>query len=185
MTCIISFFNNDRIVLAGDKIGVSGNFKAIIKEPKVFFNCDFMIGYTTSFRMGQLLNHTWKPTKRKKDQSVENYIYVDTIGSIRKLFEENWFFDKTKEDDWGIFILCYENKIFKVHTDMTITESMDHIAVCGSGREVAKGALCVLLEYEKDIETILRKTFDIVSSNITTVSNEFDYIMSDKRPNNV
>lgn len=180
MTCIIAFHHNDRVVLAGDKIAVSGCQKTISQQPKVFHNGDFMIGYTSSFRMGQILKFKWQPPKIKKGQTAENYLHTDTIDSIRKVFEDNWFLDKTK-NGWGTFIICYENKIFQISDDLGVIENVEHIESCGCGRELARGALTILLEYETDYKVILKKLYRTVSANMTAVSSEFDYITSDKK----
>lgn len=177
MTCIIGFLHEGNAVLAGDKIGVSDYTKRITRQPKVFHNDGFMIGYTASFRMGQILQYNWNPPTRRTGQSAEDYLYTDVITSIRKTFEDNWFLDKAK-NQWGGFILIYENRIYEVGDDLSITESVNGIEACGCGRELARGALAALLEYETDLNIILKKVFKIVSDNITMVSSEYDYILS-------
>lgn len=177
MTCIVSFLYNNEIILAGDKSGSNGFLKVNIKEPKVFHKKDFMIGYCGSFRMGQILKYVWEIPKRKVDQTTENYIYIDIITSIKKCFKDNGFGDEDK-NKFGNFILCYENRIFEVQQDMSILEHEMNIVCIGSGEYHAVAAVQVLMEYEKDVEKILGRVFKIVSSNIVSVSSEFDYITS-------
>ena len=60
MTCIIGLKHADRIYIGGDRCGAAGYSVTVRTESKVFMREDsldrpFLFGYTSSFRMGQLL----------------------------------------------------------------------------------------------------------------------------------
>ena len=61
MTCIVGVVDKGIVHMAGDKLGSNGFTKGISVRPKVFHNGDFLVGYTTSFYMGQLLEFEWVP----------------------------------------------------------------------------------------------------------------------------
>ena len=55
MTCIVGLIDGRRVWMGGDSAGVSGLDITVRADAKVFRNGDFLIGFTSSFRMGQLL----------------------------------------------------------------------------------------------------------------------------------
>lgn len=68
MTCIIGYNDkeNEKIYMIGDSAGVSNLDVTVRSDKKVFFNGDFLFGFTTSFRMGQILMNAELP-KQKED----------------------------------------------------------------------------------------------------------------------
>ena len=181
MTCIISWVDKKKgIVMAGDKLGSNGWTGGRVKDPKVFYCGDddeFMVGYCGSFRMGQLLKNVWEPPPRIVGDTTDKYIYISVVDSIKQLFEENNFGTK---DKGGTFILGYEGRVFRVQDDFSFLEHETGIESVGSGFAHAEAALAVLLHYEKDVETIIKKTYEIVGGCVVSVSKEFDYITEKK-----
>ena len=53
-------------------------------DEKVFRNGDFLMGFTTSFRMGQLLRYKLNPPRRHPDDRVAKYMVVDFIDAVRE-----------------------------------------------------------------------------------------------------
>ena len=64
MTCIVGLIDGNRVWMGGDSAGVSGLDITVRSDPKVFRNGDFLIGFTSSFRMGQLLAFRLRPPPR-------------------------------------------------------------------------------------------------------------------------
>lgn len=56
MTCIIGFIKNKKVYIGGDSAGVGGSHVTIRRDSKVFKNGNFIMGYTSSFRMGARTN---------------------------------------------------------------------------------------------------------------------------------
>ena len=55
MTCIAGLVHDGAVYLAGDSAGCSGWDLTVRADPKVFVSGSYVMGFTTSFRMGQLL----------------------------------------------------------------------------------------------------------------------------------
>jgi ATP-dependent protease HslVU (ClpYQ) peptidase subunit len=175
MTCIAAFrFKNDTI-LAGDKMGSDTITGASMKKPKVFKNFDFMIGYEDSFRLGQILQFNWFPPERKVDQSTDDYLYVDVVKSLKECFDLVGYGDSDR-GEFGTFIICYEDRIIEVQSDLSFLEPEQDIICLGSGAYHAIGAIQALMGYEKTPEAILKKAFKIVASHVISVSDKFDII---------
>ena len=61
MTCIVGFTENDITWIGGDSFGSNGYSGQVYKNKKVFKmkdNKNIIAGYTTSFRMGQILQYS-------------------------------------------------------------------------------------------------------------------------------
>lgn len=183
MTCVLALkyidvdTNKPVIVLAADKMGSNGNVKRVYTKPKIFKNGDFYIGYTTSFYMGQLLQHTWIPPEKELNQSDDEYLFRDVIKSLHRMFENNDFdFDAKGE---GTFILVYKDRIFEVFSDMSLLE-VDTFASVGCGSEVMQGAISMYLYDDGStmvLDDMLALAFEIVAERSCGVSKEYDMLV--------
>ena len=114
----------------------------VVRTPKVSRVGDFAIGYTTSFRMGQLLHHAITLKKPHPEEDVYEHLIRIVIPDLIAAFKAaNYGPTKDGEMSGGEFILGYQNRLFVVQSDFSVLEySQDFIAV-GSGAHIALGAL--------------------------------------------
>src|SRR3546814_10742010 len=77
MTCIVGLVDDGKVYLGGDSAGVAGWSLTVRKDPKVFRVGDCIIGFTSSFRMGPLLAHSFQPPKWHDDYDVYEYMVRD------------------------------------------------------------------------------------------------------------
>lgn len=144
MTCVIGLKTKDGILMGADSAGVSGRDLRIRTMPKVFQNGKFMIGYTTSFRMGQLLQFQFDPPTQDEKISDEKFMCGDFINAVRKCFKDGGFSEIDKNvEEGGIFIVAYKGKLYKIHGDFQVGIEQDDFTVCGCGEDYALGALKV------------------------------------------
>ncbi len=87
MTCIVGLVDKDKIYLGGDAAGVGGYNKEIRKQPKVFSNKGVLFGYTTSFRMGQLLQYSLKIPKQPARKKDFEYLCTNFVDAIMACFK--------------------------------------------------------------------------------------------------
>ena len=141
MTCIVAVKGNGKIVIGGDSAGVSGLDVCVRKDPKVFRVGDFVIGFTSSFRMGQALMDLKVPAQKKGE---DDYAYMRTtfVKTVQKLFEKAGFL-KTEHDQksGGTFLVIYRNEIYKIEEDFQVEVRYDPYNACGCGEGYALGAL--------------------------------------------
>lgn len=148
MTCIIGFVENGITYLGGDSLGSDGFSKTIVKQPKVFHSKDtkeIIMGYTTSFRMGQLLQNSkglFDELSIMQNKVDYEYLITKFIPNIQKLFSDGGF-EKNKDGtkSSGEFLLGYKDKLFKVQSDYSILESANNYDACGCGEYYALGSL--------------------------------------------
>jgi ATP-dependent protease HslVU (ClpYQ) peptidase subunit len=60
MTCIVGFRQGGKVIVGGDSAGISGWDVTVRADPKVFVAGDYVMGFTSSFRLGQLLQFRLK-----------------------------------------------------------------------------------------------------------------------------
>ena len=176
MTCIVAKVVDGIIHMAGDKLGSNGYTKTISQRPKIFKNCDFIIGYTTSFRMGQLLEFTWSPPEKGENQTEDNYIYNTVVGSIKNILTSDGF---AKDREGGEFLFGYNGKLYHMFNNFSIFEIEEYTS-CGCGADMAIATMYTLsnvnLVEDLSIEGQLSLAIESASSVMTGVSVEYDYL---------
>ncbi len=182
MTAIVALKHEGKIYLMGDRCGSNGYSKLLTSNPKVFKVGDFHLGYTSSFYMGQILEHMWTPPARLEGITDTGYFYKQVIPSIKTCLVENHFGqhfdDKYKEPSLGSFIIIYKNRIF-VHQDNGSVLEVEHAGV-GCGGESVLTSILVALDFAVDKEHIIYFIAQIAFKRCAEfscgVSPEFDFI---------
>jgi ATP-dependent protease HslVU (ClpYQ) peptidase subunit len=177
MTCIVGFKHNNKLVLAGDYMASNlwtsnhvSRSKIVKKNPHVAF------GYCGSFKLGQLLEHSWSPPIFAHDANLDTYIYSDLPASIRNLAKTNELDDKGLMNGSLIFLVM--GRLFSIQSDYSVLEYDNPIYTIGSGKWPARSVIYLSLKYKTSkLETILDNTFDAVSFvTQSTVSPTYSYI---------
>ena len=145
MTCIVGLIDrvNDKILLGGDSAGVSGFNVYLRKDPKVFKRDNFIFGFTSSFRMGQLLM-TEGLIRREQREGEDTYKYMvsEFIPNVRKVFRDNGYSSiSDNEETGGIFLVGCNKRLFFIDTDFQVGEYHDDYMCCGCGQAYAYGSL--------------------------------------------
>lgn len=172
MTCIIGMVKDDHIFMAGDLLGSNGFTKKSYPDSKVFVNGDFIIGYTSSFRMGQLLQYNWVQPPRLEKLTNREYLQVDVIESMKECFVACGYGAKDKEgDSGGNFLIGYKGGLYEMQHDFSLLKSEDFIAV-GSGCYHAEAAMSILVDSGLPPDMILAKSISVAARFTTSVSEE-------------
>jgi ATP-dependent protease HslVU (ClpYQ) peptidase subunit len=140
MTCIVAIKDGARLIFAGDSLGaeITTGYARLAVRPKVFsretLGGNFLFGYTTSFRLGQLLEHDLVIPIPERDDDTTEYLVRKFIPAARACLKEGG-------EEPGIFIVGFRSHIFEVQTDWQVTEWVDRFSAIGSGANYALGAL--------------------------------------------
>ena len=72
MTCVIGIVDNGKVWMGGDSAAIDSEEETITlrKDPKVFRNEDFLIGFAGTYRLGQLIQYMFNCPYRKPDQEI-------------------------------------------------------------------------------------------------------------------
>lgn len=181
MTCIIACIDEKGVGhMAGDSAGTNVEYhtQTLRKEPKVFRNGEFLFGFTSSFRMGQILQYEWGAPERPEKISDMAFMVTRFIPSIRDALVNGNFIDENSTKG-GSFIVIYRSTLYEVQGDYQIFVPSDDFTAVGSGAEAAASAYFTLQHYGKSNLTtkdILRASLEAAAYRNITVAGRLDYI---------
>jgi len=128
--------------MGADSAGVDGWDLTVRADEKVFINGDFIMGFTTSFRMGQLLRYSLQPPFRHPDVPIEKFMSTEFIDAVRNCLKTGGFAKKTNEsEEGGTFLIGYHGRLLRIGGDYQVGESRQPFDAVGCGADLALGAL--------------------------------------------
>lgn len=146
MTCIVGVVEKGTVYIGGDSASVAGWTSRVTRLPKVFRRGPFLIGYTTSFRMGQLLEHALNvPAQGAKERDDMRYMVTVFAEHVRQLLKERGVAKiEANAESGGQFLVGYRGRLYSVQSDFQVNEMADGFDAVGSGAEYALGAIAAL-----------------------------------------
>jgi len=156
MTCIIGLEEDGKIYIGGDSASGYPNIVRSTTTQKVFAIEPFIFGYTSSFRMGQILHYNIDFPIPPESIYNEEYMVGIFIEIVRKQFKEYGFSKiETNEESGGTFLVGVAGQIWQVESDFQVSRPKDGIFAIGSGSDVALGAMKALEHKLEPRERIL------------------------------
>jgi len=142
LTCIAGLIDNGTIYMGADSASVAGYEIQRRADSKVFINGDFIIGFTSSFRMGQLLRYSFAPPAIKEKQDVFAYMVTDFVDAVRTCLKQGGYAKvENGEDTGGTFLVGYKGRLFCIESDFQVAEARAPYNACGCGQGYALGSL--------------------------------------------
>jgi len=152
MTCIVGLIDGNKVYLGGDAAASDEKSGLIFQrpDPKVFKVGQYGIGFTDSFRMGQILQYNWTPPKyipTVNNKNLDKFMRTKFVDSVKEAFKENGYgqFGQQQEDGdlGGIFLIAVAGtgRLFVMDEDFHIGESDTMYMAEGSGALIALGSL--------------------------------------------
>ncbi len=140
MTAIVGLVQQERVYIGGDSAGVAGLSLTVRADTKVFRNGGYLFGFTTSFRMGQLIRHSLEPPEPTGD--LERFMSTTFVDALRTCLKDGgWARKDSDREEGGTFLVGVRGRLFTVHEDYQVGEGADPYAAVGSGADIALGAL--------------------------------------------
>jgi len=138
--------------MGGDSAGANQSFQLDIRaDQKVFIRSNIIMGFTTSFRMGQLLRYRLYIPPRKKAQELYDYMVTDFIDAVRNCLEKGGYARKEHGvESGGTFLIGIEGRLFIIYADFQVGESTAPYTACGCGTDIALGAMYVTGDIEPE-----------------------------------
>ena len=189
MTCIVAVRTNNKVVLAADRLGAGNGVKQLFKTTKLAkqpchrvdseykkTKIEIGIGYTTSFRMGDILKSIFVPPDIDNGEDEEEYLITKYVPSLQKCFEEHGFIKSSNgTKTGGNFLLTINGRIFHIQDDFSVLEPELPFLAVGSGQEFALGALYASAVTLTPVEKALL-AIQAAGTFSTTVSKEAEFI---------
>lgn len=142
MTCIVGLRHPGGVTIGGDSGGFSGWDVTVRSDTKVFVRGPYLIGFTTSYRMGQILRYAPLPDPTP---NLHEFLCTDFVDALRAALRTGGFLESDKgRDSGGTFLLGVQGRLFEVSEDFQIGEPEDGFAACGCGWQYAVATLALL-----------------------------------------
>src|SRR5258708_7102986 len=142
MTCIVGLEHHGRVYIGGDSAGIAGTGLCVRADAKVFRNGPFLIGFTTSFRMGQLLQFKLKPPPHPADIDTFEFLVGTFVDTVRSCLKSGGFAKRKEEQELaGAFLVGYRGRLYTIDSDYQVGQSADCFCAACAGAQLALGAL--------------------------------------------
>ncbi len=152
MTCIVGYVEDGTIYMGADSAGVGGLTLDIRADEKVFRNGEFLMGFTSSYRMGQLLCYKFTPPVHPPKMSVEKYMVSEFVEAVRKCLADGGY--QTKKDEvttGGCFLVGYRGRIFEIWDNYQVAWQRVPFNSVGCAQDIAKGALQAMCKVNRPV----------------------------------
>lgn len=150
MTCIVGIRSRlGRVLIGGDRAGVGSSLGLDVRRDVKVFRRDasgghpaVAMGFTTSFRMGQLLRYRFNPPRLHSSEDLMTYMVTEFVDAVRKSLKEGGYASKEKEaEHGGTFLVGLAGRLFTIYDDYQVAESESDFAAVGCAQDVALGSL--------------------------------------------
>jgi hypothetical protein len=176
MTCIVGIANGGRVIFGADSAGVGGYYdKRVRSDRKVFKNGGMIFGFTSSFRMGQLLQFALTPPPIIEGQPPFEYMVKLLIPEIRAVLRTGGYL-KTENgrDEGGVFLVGFRGRLFRIDGDFQVGESAECYESVGCGEGYAMGAMHALPDASPRVR--LQAGLDAAAAFSAGVSKPFHFV---------
>lgn len=146
MTIIVGIEHPGGVTLAADSQGTAGSaYMVELETPKLVRKStagyEAILGYTGSFRMGQVLHYNGWP-KRAVTKDVDRWMATHYVDHVRKQFSKAGWLSKSHErEEGGRWLFAVANRLYVVEETFQVLRNACGFAACGSGSAYALGAL--------------------------------------------
>ena len=141
MTCIVGVEHDGRVWIGADAAGVAGYSITARADLKCWSSGPWAFGFTSSFRMGQILRYGFTPPA-VATWDIDRYMAIEFVNALRtSLDEHGWKRTESGRDEGGVFLAAYRDRLYRVDADFQIGRSHDGYAAVGAGDGLALGSL--------------------------------------------
>lgn len=144
MTCVVGIAHNGSVHLGADCQGSNGWTQTDRLDGKVFAKGPMVMGFTSSYRMGQLLRYKLELPEHRDNVDTFEYMVAHFVESVRQCLKDGGFAKvENSVDSGGIFLVGYRGRLFCIESDFQVGERSDGFDAVGCGESFALGALHV------------------------------------------
>ena len=145
MTIIVGLRDSrSRVWIGGDSCGDNGYSVAALDTPKVFERGPFLVGYTTSFRFGNLLSSSLiqSAPKQPPDQGALDYMVTSFVDHLREGLKRAGYAKREHDvETGGAMLVGYQGVLYEVAEDYAVVIPRSGYTAIGSGYQFAMGSL--------------------------------------------
>lgn len=187
MTAIAGLVHQGRVHIGGDSAASGGTTLMIRKDPKVFTHLQerpnpadpldvWAFGYTSSYRMGQILQHAFTPPTIPEGADLHRFMCTTLVNAMRTVFKDSgWAREQSGVEETGTFLIGVRGRLFVVDEDYQVGEPAAGYAAVGCGDDLALGSLHTTRYLDWPPRARLRAALSAASHHSTGVAPPFVY----------
>lgn len=144
MTCIVAIKDKDTgtVWMGGDGVASDPTSHMPRVTPKVFKNEEALIGYSASYRLGDIVQYHFTTPEDPRDAYDHRYMCSIFVPFLSNVLSEQGY-DWTAEEE-GELLVAIRDRIFVIQHDLHVGEyTYDYYAI-GSGQDYAMGSLATM-----------------------------------------
>lgn len=151
MTCIAGLVHDGDVWMGADSAGIAGWSLRVRKDPKVFIAGPFIVGFTSSYRMGQILRFGESGKRLDDAKFIRDLATIkdpweamisEVVPWLRKSFKDGGYAKNVSgEESGGTFLMGYRSRLFEIDADFQVGEAIHGLNAVGCGHELAIGSL--------------------------------------------
>ena len=176
MTVIVGIAEEGSVLLGCDSAGASPQQTEIysIKNTKIFKAGPYALGFTTSYRLGQILRYETELPAPPPQENLDRFMATAFVESIRRTLETHSF--SRGLGDHGSILVGVHGQLFTVGAEFQVLSEATSYAVVGSGRHAAYGALFALEGSKNTLRQKVEIALQAAQNFTTTVREPFHFI---------
>jgi len=157
LTCIAAAIEPDGTAwMGGDSAGVAGFDLTVRADEKVFARNGYLIGFTGSFRMGDILRFQAKLPKPPTRGTLRRFMVTRFVEGVRSaLSEYGYARKKDSQETGGTFLVAVKGRLFRIDCDYQVGESRHGFDAVGCGDLIALGSLYATRAWTDSRERLL------------------------------
>jgi ATP-dependent protease HslVU (ClpYQ) peptidase subunit len=147
MTAVVGLVQSGTVYIGADSAGVAGMSLTVRADAKVFRKGRYLFGFTTSFRMGQLIRYALTLPEPAGD--LDAFMSTAFIDALRECLKTGgWAAKENEREEGGTFLVGVKGQLFAIYDDYQVAKAADGFAAVGCGDQIALGALFATAETE-------------------------------------
>ena len=143
MTAIVGLIDAGRVVMGADSLGSDGWHVMARGDAKLFRRGEYLIGFTSSFRMGQLIRYRADlPTPWEWEHDLLAFMSTRFVDAVRECLKEYGLAKiEHNVEQGGAFLVGFRGVLYQIESDYQVGVRSDGFDAVGSGEQAALGSL--------------------------------------------
>jgi ATP-dependent protease HslVU (ClpYQ) peptidase subunit len=162
MTCIVGVKEGDRLWIGGDSAAASadGEICSVAIPKKVFAVGEYLVGFTISWRAGQVLNHQVEWPSPPAEYDLEEFLVCEVVPRLQQALSGEDLQIPPEFDRAWQFMIGLRGELATIAVDFSVGVPRTPYLSIGSGRHNAYGALHALADSGLGGEEKTRKALE-------------------------
>lgn len=180
MTCIVAVKDEKsrQIIFGADSAIMDDDSQYIMSQNKLFKCGDEIMGCAGDIRALNILGSGWTMPQYNPNESINKYINIDVINSIRDALSDGGYTEKynDKEQIESNFIFTFLDKIYVVEPNFGVWSPADSWVSIGSGSELATAAMFISHKTKNSIKKHATNGLEAAVKYSLGIQNPFNFL---------